>query len=283
MHSASPLRQALRQAAVARRAALQVPAGPATAHASASSSSYLLRNQAQRDLLAHAPAPGLRASSSRCFSQCARAANKEAAEGSKQSEKANEAACDAKNVSEGTASGEAHAEVEKLKTELKEKDARIKELSDAVLYSKADLQNLQRRSAEEKAAAGDYAITRLAKDLTSSIDILHLALNSVPEGLRSVPAAGNSESPEDSRKAIAELYSGVDLTRKSLLEMLKMHGITAFDPTGEKFNPQEHEAMYQAPVPGKEPGTVLECNKVGFRIKNRLLRAAQVGVVQDSA
>lgn len=64
--------------------------------------------------------------------------------------------------------------------------------------------------------------------------------------------------------------------------MLKTHGITQFDPTGEKFDPREHEAMYQAPVPGKEPGSVLECSQVGFKIKGRILRAAQVGVVQES-
>jgi molecular chaperone GrpE (heat shock protein) len=51
---------------------------------------------------------------------------------------------------------------------------------------------------------------------------------------------------------------------------------------GEKFDPSSMEALYQAPVPGKEPGSVLECSKIGYKIKNRVLRAAQVGVVQDS-
>jgi molecular chaperone GrpE len=41
--------------------------------------------------------------------------------------------------------------------------------------------------------------------------------------------------------------------------------------------------MYQAPVPGKEPGTVLECSKVGYMIKDRLLRPAQVGVVLEAS
>jgi molecular chaperone GrpE len=149
------------------------------------------------------------------------------------------------------------------------------------LYGKADLQNAQRRAKDEKTQATDYAITKFARDLTSSLDILHLALRSVPEPLRTAPK--DVASSEDPRKAISELYSGVELTSKSILDMLKMHGVTSFDPTGEKFNPLEHEAMYQAPVPGKEPGTVLECSKIGFKIKDRVLRAAQVGVVQETS
>ena len=64
--------------------------------------------------------------------------------------------------------------------------------------------------------------------------------------------------------------------------MLARHGVTTYDPTGEKFGPVLHEALYQAPVPGKEPGSVLECSKLGFMIKGRVLRAAQVGVVQEA-
>ncbi len=62
-----------------------------------------------------------------------------------------------------------------------------------------------------------------------------------------------------------------------LLDMLRTHGIVQFDPTGEKFDPKEHEALLPGPCPGKEPGTVLECSKLGYKIKDRLLRAAEVG------
>ncbi|PWN35439.1 GrpE-domain-containing protein [Meira miltonrushii] len=194
----------------------------------------------------------------------------------------NKAAGEAMGAKDGKAesAGEA-SELDKLQATIKEKDVKIKELTDAVLYGKADLQNAQRRAQEEKSQAGDYAITKFARDLTSSLDILNLALRSVPEPLRKAPE--DAKSLDDPRRAISELYSGVELTSKSILDMLKLHGVTVFDPTGEKFNPQEHEAMFQAPVPGKEPGTVLECSKVGFRIKDRVLRAAQVGVVQETS
>ncbi|MCO5568664.1 hypothetical protein L7F22_022363 [Adiantum nelumboides] len=210
---------------------------------------------------------------------------KKEAEAEKTKEKETEAAGEAMGAgaSGGEGAGASGAAQEELQKQLKEKDAKIKELTDAVLYGKADMQNLQRRSAEEKAQASDYAITKFARDLTSSLDILALALRSVPENLRAAPKDGEAAGPEDARKAVAELYGGVELTSKSILDMLKMHGVTQFDPTGEKFNPLEHEALYQAPVPGKEPGTVLECSKAGFKIKDRILRAAQVGVVQEAS
>jgi len=58
--------------------------------------------------------------------------------------------------------------------------------------------------------------------------------------------------------------------------------VVEFDPTGEKFDPNVHEAMFQAPIPGKEAGTVFETSKSGFMLKGRTLRPAQVGVVQDT-
>lgn len=176
-----------------------------------------------------------------------------------------------------SAQSETAPEEDATTKQLKEKDARIKDLADDLLYCKAELQNFQRRTAEEKKTMGDHAISRLAKDLTESIDVLDLTLRSVPEPLRK-----SSQTDNEPSRALAELYDGVSLTRKSILDMLRTHGIEAFNPIGEKFDPLLHEALYQAPVPGKQPGSVLDCNKIGYMIKGRLLRAAQVGVVQET-
>lgn len=152
---------------------------------------------------------------------------------------------------------------------------------DQLLYGRADLQNAQRRVEEVKKQATDFGITKFARDLTSSLDVLALALRSVPEQHRKVPS--DATSAEDPRKLLGELYSGVELTSKSILDMLKTYGVTQFDPTGQKFDPNQHEALFEVPMPGKEPGTVLECSKSGFMIKDRVLRAAQVGVVREQA
>ncbi|WFD35929.1 GrpE, mitochondrial [Malassezia cuniculi] len=175
------------------------------------------------------------------------------------------------------ADGEA-AKEDSVEARLAEKDERIKQLQEQLLYARADIQNIQRRAAEEKTAAGNFAITKLAKDLTASIDVLDLALKSVPEEYRELNKGGNAKGAE---RVLADLYDGVGLTRKSVIDMLRTHGIEAFNPVGQPFDPKHHEALFQAPVPGKEPGTVLDCSKVGYMIKGRLLRAAEVGVVQD--
>lgn len=193
----------------------------------------------------------------------------------KKKEEENKASGEAMGATDAKAEGKDEPQAQLLK----ERDAKIKELQEAILYGKADYQNLQRRSKDEKAQAGDVAITKLARDLTNTLDILSLALRSVPEELRT---ASKDLDLKDPRRVAADLFSGVDLTSKSMLDMLRTHGIVQFDPTGEKFDPKEHEALYQAPVPGKEPGTVLECSKVGYKIKDRLLRAAEVGVVQST-
>ncbi|PKI84344.1 GrpE, mitochondrial [Malassezia vespertilionis] len=164
--------------------------------------------------------------------------------------------------------------------QLKEKDDRIKQLSDQLLYTKAEMQNIQRRAAEEKSAATQFSIAKLAKDLTGSIDVLDLALGSIPEPYR---CPGKEGDTGDSLKVLHEFYDGVSLTRKSILDMLRSHGIEQFNPVGDDFDPKLHDALFQAPIPDKKAGSVFECSQVGYMIKDRLLRPAQVGVVQESS
>ncbi|SCV71554.1 BQ2448_3142 [Microbotryum intermedium] len=155
--------------------------------------------------------------------------------------------------------------------QLEEKNKIIAELKDARLRTLADYENLQKISMREKAQAKDFALQSFAKDLISSIDILVLALRSLPE-TKLDPNQGAS-------KDLIDLHQGVSLTKDSILKTLERNGVKAFDPTGEMFDPNRHEALYEAPVPGKRAGSVLECQEIGYMIKDRLLRPAKVGVV----
>lgn len=132
---------------------------------------------------------------------------------------------------------------------------------DLYIRARADYENLQKITTREKAQAKDYAIQSFAKDLVSNIDVLKLALDSVPEPLRA-QSTSSSESADDARKPLADLWMGVSSTKTLLEQTLARFGVTPFDPTGEKFDPNKHEAMYQAPVAGKEPNSVLSCSKV---------------------
>ena len=161
----------------------------------------------------------------------------------------------------------------------------------------ADFLNLQRNAAREKEQTRDFAITRFASDLLETADVLSLALRSIPQSVvasadsttSTSPSSNTPSSPAEPPPAkthqeyLQELYSGVELTQRQLLQTLFKYHVKPFDPTGERFDPNLHEALYQAPIPDKEPGTVIDCQKIGYMIKDRVLRAAQVGVAQDTS
>ncbi|ETW85921.1 molecular chaperone of the GrpE family [Heterobasidion irregulare TC 32-1] len=151
-----------------------------------------------------------------------------------------------------------------VERKLKAKEEEAVDLTGRLRYLQADFLNLQRNAAREKEQTRDFAVSRFAGDLLETVDVLALAL-------KSSPAAH-----------LQELYTGVEITHRLLLQTLFKYQIKPFDPTGDKFDPNRHEALYQAPIPGKEPGTVIDCQKTGYMIKDRVLRAAQVGVVQES-
>jgi molecular chaperone GrpE len=159
-------------------------------------------------------------------------------------------------------------------------------------YLQADFLNLQRNAAREKEQTRDFAITRFASDLLETVDVLTLALKSVPESAlappeypESVPPESTTSRPADSAKSpltyLKELHTGVELTHRLLLQTLFKYHVKPFDPTGDKFDPNRHEALYQAPITDAEPGTIIDCQKIGYTIKDRILRAAQVGVAQE--
>lgn len=157
-------------------------------------------------------------------------------------------------------------------------------LQSRLRYLQADFVNLQRNTAREKEQTKDYAISKFASDLLETADVLSLALKSVsPEALKSSPSPASASTPEgkSAQAYLTELHTGVEMTHRLLLQTLFKYHVKPYDPTGEKFDPNKHEAMFQAPIPDKEPGTVFDCQKIGYTIKDRVLRAAKVGVVQD--
>jgi len=168
--------------------------------------------------------------------------------------------------------------------QLTAKEQEVTDLKNRLRYLQADFINLQRNSAREKEQTKDYAITKFASDLLETADVLSLALKSVPSEALKPPSSPASTSIPEEKSAhgyLTELHTGVEMTHRLLLQTLFKYHVKPYDPTGEKFDPNKHEAMFQAPIPNKEPGTVFNCQKIGYTIKDRVLRAAKVGVVQD--
>ncbi|MGM0585664.1 MAG: nucleotide exchange factor GrpE [Pseudomonadota bacterium] len=149
---------------------------------------------------------------------------------------------------------------ESLTAALAERD----ELRDRLMRALAETENVRKRAERDVKDAQAYGGTKLARDILAVYDNLGRALE-----------AANDEA----RAAAGPVIEGVELTRRELLGAFEKHRIEKVSPeVGEKFDPKLHQAMFEAPAPGAQPGTVIQVMQEGFTIAGRLLRPAMVGV-----
>lgn len=136
----------------------------------------------------------------------------------------------------------------------------IQRLNDRMLRLAAELENTRRRAEREKIDAGKYAIAGFARDLLTVADTFGRALAS---------------TPAVAEEAVQIFVEGVRLTEKDLLAAFDRHGVKRIEPKGEKFDPNLHMAVAQAP--GAVPaGFVQDVAQPGYMIGDRVLRAAMV-------
>lgn len=153
-------------------------------------------------------------------------------------------------------------------------DSRVKELEeqlaaarDQSLRALAELDNTRKRAAKDREDAGAYSISKFARDLLSVADNLRRAIDAIPQELKL-----------DDR--VSSMITGVEATEKELLKIFSLNGIDKIEPVGEKFNANFHEVMFEAPVPGKDSGVIIQIIEPGYVLKGRLLRAAKVGIAK---
>jgi molecular chaperone GrpE len=148
----------------------------------------------------------------------------------------------------------------------------LAEARDKTLRTLAEMENLRQRTRREVADSKVYGITGFARDVLDIADNLQRALDAVP-----------SETRELADPMLKTLIEGVVLTERSLLSALEKNGVRKFDPTGEKFNPNFQQAMYEVPDPSVPAGTVVQVIQAGYMIGERVLRPALVGVSKGGA
>ena len=146
------------------------------------------------------------------------------------------------------------------------------EARDKTLRTLAEMENLRKRTAKEVADARIYGITGFARDVLDIADNLQRALDAVP-----------AETRESADPILKALIEGVELTERSLLNALEKNGVKRFDPSGEKFDPNFQQAMYEVPDASVPPGTVVQVVQAGYMIGNRVLRPALVAVSKGGA
>jgi molecular chaperone GrpE len=142
------------------------------------------------------------------------------------------------------------------------------DMRDRFMRALADAENARKRGERDRREAEQYGGTRLARDLLPVHDNLKRAL----------------DAATDEQKAQAPaLFEGVELTMRELVNVMQKHGVTRIAPAaGDLFDPNQHEAMFEAAVPGTKAGQIIQVMTEGFLLHDRLLRPAQVGVSSNT-
>lgn len=147
-----------------------------------------------------------------------------------------------------------------------ELEAQLEEAHQKALYAAAEVQNVRRRLEKEKTDAATYASAGFAREILSVKDHLERALGHVPDEARDGRAANFIE--------------GIEATLRELNAIFERQGITRVEAKGLELDPNLHQAMIEIPTEDVEPGIVVEEMQVGYRLKDRLLRPALVGVAK---
>ena len=171
------------------------------------------------------------------------------------------------------AEAEEHAdemeEVDDAALELEQLRAERDQYKDRFMRALAAAENARKRSDKDRREAENYGGSKLARDMLPVYDNLKRALEA---------------ATDEQRQVSGPLLEGVELTMRELLNVFKKHGIEVIAPqVGDRFDPQVHQAMFEAPVPDTRAGDIIQVSAEGFMLHDRLLRPAQVGVSSTPA
>ncbi len=156
------------------------------------------------------------------------------------------------------------AEIDPDEAELEALRAERDDMRDRFMRALADAENARKRSEKDRREAEQYGGSKLARDMLPVYDNLKRALETVTD---------------EQKQASAGLIEGIELTMRELTNVFQKHGIEIISPkVGDRFDPQLHQAMFEAPVPGTVAGEIIQVAAEGFLLHDRLLRPAQVGV-----
>ena len=159
---------------------------------------------------------------------------------------------------------EALVAIADLQESLRQTSEELVSTRDLQLRDRAEIENFKKRVLREKADALRFATEGLLRDLLGSLDNLERATTAA-----TVDGA-----------SVETLREGIDMVLEGLRGTLGRHGVTRIDTVERPFDPGEHEALAQIPTTQAMPGHIMDEHLAGYRLHDRLLRAAQVTVAQ---
>lgn len=154
-----------------------------------------------------------------------------------------------------------------LADELLARDQEIADLKDRLLRAAAEMENTRRRLDRERVDAAAYAMTGFARELLGVADNLRRAVTALP-------AAGESD-------AVDKVRGGIEATERELQAVLGRHGISRVETSGQKLDPNRHQAMLEVDSDEHQAGDIVAELQAGYVIKDRLLRPALVSVAKS--
>ncbi|WP_334150312.1 nucleotide exchange factor GrpE [Hyphomicrobium sp.] len=156
----------------------------------------------------------------------------------------------------------------RLSAEVDTLQGQIADLTDRLLRSHAEMDNLRKRAEREREETAKYAISKFARDVVAVADNFERALQAVPA----------DAVAEDG--ALRSLVDGITMTEREFLNVLERNGVKRLNPKGEVFNPHQHQAMMEMQNTEVPAGTILEVFQCGYLIEDRVLRPAMVVVAK---
>jgi molecular chaperone GrpE len=142
---------------------------------------------------------------------------------------------------------------------------------DRYMRTFAEMENIRKRTEREKADIRKYAISDFARD------VLGLGDN-IQRAIAAVPAEAAEQDPH-----LKSFRDGIELLERELVQMLERHGVTRLDPKGQRFDPNQHQAVMEMERPDLPAGSIAEVFQAGYTIGERVLRPAMVAVAKGGA
>lgn len=159
---------------------------------------------------------------------------------------------------EADAEGDAVEPPEELAT-------KVQSLQEQLLRQAAEFENFKKRSLQETTARIKYAATNLVKDLLPGLDNLERALE-------------HAENSGEENAELKQFIEGVEMVQNQFYEALRKNHVERYFPQGEPFDPNLHEAVGMVPTEEVEPDHVANVMQAGYKLHDRVLRAAMVQV-----
>ncbi len=150
------------------------------------------------------------------------------------------------------------SELESLQQQLEEAQQKASENWETALRAQAETDNVRKRAVKDVESAHKYSMEKLVNEFLPVKDSLELGMN----------AADQAD--------VASLVEGMELTFKTFTTALEKLGVSIVDPKGEKFDPEQHQAMTMIDSPDVESGMVIDVMQKGYLLKDRLIRPAMV-------